>query len=79
MAKGGLMPTPLRRSLWRKVIAGLRLILIEVKNHIHPAGNLSNADNQAEQIGMNTTMVALILTGCWLVYGGIKPMWRKTS
>ena len=70
--------TPQRQEpVWWKVIVGLLLIFIEIKNHIAPATNLLKADNEGEQIGMNVAMVALIILGCWLVYSGIKPMWRK--
>ena len=73
------MPPQRQEPVWWKVVVGLLLIFIEVKNHIHPAANLLKADNQGEQIGMNTVMVALIVLGCWLVYSGIKPMWRRTK
>jgi len=53
------------------------LIFIEIKNHIDPAPNLLKANNPGEQAAMNGTMVALIVLGCWLVYSGVKPLWRK--
>ena len=57
---------------------GMLLIFVEVRNHVHPSANLLKANNQAEQTGMYVTMVALVLLGCWLVYSGVKPVWRKT-
>ena len=54
------------------------LIFVEVRNHVHPSAKLLKATNQAEQTGMYVTMVALVLLGCWLVYSGVKPVWRKT-
>ena len=56
---------------------GILLILVEVKNHVRPSANLLKANNQGEETGMYLTMVALILLGCWLVYSGVKPVWRK--
>jgi len=72
------MPPQLQKPIWWKVIVGLLLIFIEVNNRIHPAANLLKADNQGEQVGMNIAMVAVIALGCWLVYSGVKLMWRKT-
>ncbi len=61
-----------------KVIVGLLLIFVEVKNHVDPTPNLLKADNQTQQFGMNAAMFALIAPGCSLVYSGVKPIWRKT-
>lgn len=66
-----------QKPVWWKVISGLVLIFIEIKNHIHAAPNLLKADNLGQQVGMNAAAVALIAVGCWLVYSGAKPVWRK--
>jgi hypothetical protein len=55
------------------------LILVEVKNHAFPSTGLLKAENENEQLGMYIAMAALIGLGCWLVYSGIKPIWRKTG
>jgi hypothetical protein len=73
------MPPKRQEPVWWKVIAGLLLIFVKVKNHIDPAANVFRANSEGEQIGMNTAMVVLIAIGCWLVYSGIKPMWRGTK
>lgn len=71
------MLTKPQKPIWWRVIVGLMLIFIEVKNYIHPAANLLKANSPGEQAAMNGTMVALIVLGCWLVYSGVKPVWRK--
>jgi hypothetical protein len=68
-----------QKPVWWKVILGLVLILVEINNHTHPAPNLLKANNLGEQAGMNVAMVAIIAVGCWLVYSGAKPLWRKTQ
>jgi len=50
---------------------------LTLTNHIDPAPNLLKANNPGEQAAMNGTMVALIVLGCWLVYSGVKSLWRK--
>jgi hypothetical protein len=65
------------KPIWWRVIVGLLLIFIEIKSRIDPAPNLLKASNSGEQAAMNGTMVALIILGCWLVYSGVKPLWRK--
>jgi hypothetical protein len=61
------------------VISGLVLMFVEINNRIHPAPNLLKADNPGQQVGMNIAMVAITAVGCWLVYSGAKPVWRKTQ
>ena len=73
------MPTQSQQPVWWKVIVGMLLILVEVKNHVFPSANLLKANNEGEQLGMYFVMVVLIGLGCWLVYSGIKPIWRKTG
>jgi uncharacterized membrane protein YecN with MAPEG domain len=68
-----------QKPVWWKVIVGLLLIFVEINSRIHPAPNLLKADSPGEQIGMDVTMVALIAVGCWLVYSGARPLWRKTQ
>jgi hypothetical protein len=65
------------KPIWWRVIVGLLLIFIQIKSRIDPANNLLKASNSGEQAAMNGTMVALIILGCWLVYSGVKPLWRK--
>lgn len=77
--KGKPMPTQPQQPVWWKVIVGALLILVEVKNHAFPSANLLKANNEGEQLGMYIAMVVLIGLGCWLVYSGIKPMWRKAE
>jgi hypothetical protein len=77
--KGKPMPTQPQEPVWWKVIVGALLILVEVKNHAFPPANLLKANNEEEQLGMYIAMVVLIGLGCWLVYSGIKPIWRKTG
>jgi hypothetical protein len=67
-----------QKPVWWKVIVGLLLIFVEINNHINPAPNLLKANSPSEQVGMNVVMLALIALGCWLVYSGSKPLWRKT-
>ncbi len=71
------MLTQPQKPIWWRVVVGMILIFIEVKNYIHPAPNLLKANNPGELAAMNGTMVALIVLGCWLVYSGVKPVWRK--
>ena len=73
------MPTQSHQLVWWKVIIGMLLILVEVKNHILPSANLLKANNEGQQLGMYIAMVALIGRGCWLVYSGIKPICRKAG
>lgn len=73
------MPAQTQKPVWWKVILGLLLILVEINSRIHPAPNLLKASNPGEQVGMNATMLAIIAVGCWLVYSGVKPLWRKTQ
>lgn len=77
--KGKPMPTQPQQPVWWKVIVGALLILVEVKNHAFPSANLLKANNEGEQLGMYIAMAVLIGLGCWLVYSGIKPIWRKTG
>jgi hypothetical protein len=58
---------------------GSLLIIFQVKNYLAPAPNLLKASNQGEQMAMHGTMVALVVLGCWLVYTGAKPAWRKNG
>jgi hypothetical protein len=67
-----------QKPVWWKVIVGSLLIFVEINNHINPAPNLLKANGPSEQVGMNVVMLALIALGCWLVYSGAKPLWRKT-
>ena len=73
------MPDQLRRPIWWRVILGLVLVFGEVHGHVIPARNLLKASNDAQQFGMNIAAVVIILVGCWLVYSGGKPLWRKTQ
>lgn len=66
------------KPIWWKVILGLVLVYTEIHNHASPAPNLLRADNAAEQVGMNVAMIVIILVGCWLIYSGVRPLWRKT-
>jgi len=66
-----------QKPVWWKVILGLVLIFVEIHSHFYPAPNLLKADNPAQQTGMNIAMVLIIAAGCWLVYSGAKPVWRK--
>jgi uncharacterized membrane protein YecN with MAPEG domain len=68
-----------QKPVWWKVMVGLLLIFVEIDSRIHPAPNLLKADNPGEQIGMDATMVAIVAVGCWLVYSGARPLWRKTQ
>ena len=65
------------KPIWWRIVVGSLLVIIEVKNHIAPAPNLLKASNEGEQVGMYVVMVALIVLGCWLIYSGAKPVWRK--
>ena len=67
-----------QKPVWWKVILGLVLIFVEINNRIHPSSNLLKADNVGQQVGMDVAMFAIIAVGCWLVYSGAKPVWRKT-
>ena len=73
------MPTQSGKLVWWKIILGILLIFIEVKNHLFPTADLLKADNQTQQAGMYFMMVVLVVLGCWLVYSGIKPIWRKSG
>ena len=73
------MPYQSQKPVWWKIITGLVLILVEIKNHVDPASNVFKANNPGEQVGMYIAMVVLIAVGCWLVYSGVKPFWRKTE
>jgi len=66
-----------QKLVWWKVILGAVLIYVEINNRVHPAPNLLKAANSGEQIVMNITGVAIVAVGCWLIYSGIKPLWRK--
>jgi len=77
--RGKSMPTQSHQPVWWKVIIGMLLILVEVKNHILPSANLLKANNEGQQLCMYIAMVALIGLGCWLVYSGIKPICRKAG
>jgi hypothetical protein len=72
------MPHSPDRPVWWKVIVGSLLLFIEIDNHVHPAPNLIKAETPGEQAGMYMAMAGLIALGCWLLYSGTKPMWRKT-
>jgi hypothetical protein len=52
------MPSQAQKPIWWKIIVGMLLIFVEVRNHVHPSANLLKANNQAEQTGMYVTMVA---------------------
>ena len=65
------------KPIWWRIVVGSLLVIIEVKNHIAPAPNLLKASNEGEQVGMYVGMVAIIVLGCWLIYSGTKPVWRK--
>jgi hypothetical protein len=68
-----------QKPAWWKVVFGLLLIVVEINSRIRPAPNLLKASNSGEQVGMNAAMFAIIVVGCWLVYSGAKPLWRKTQ
>ena len=72
------MPHQSQKPVWWKVILGLVLVYVEIHSHVSPAPNFLRATNQAQQTGMDIMMVAIIVVGCWLVYSGAKPLWRKT-
>jgi len=71
------LPTQLQRPVWWRIIVGALLIFVEVKNNIHPAANLLKASTPGEQLVMNFAMATLIAIGCWLVFTGIAPFFRK--
>ena len=60
------MPIQPEKPVWWKIIIGVVLILIEVKNHLFPSADLLKANNAGEQVGMYIAMVAIIALGCWL-------------
>lgn len=66
------------RPVWWKVILGLVLIIVEIHSHVSPAANLLKASNHTQQVGMDVTALLIVLLGCWLVYSGTKPVWRKS-
>ncbi len=72
-----MQPQP-EKPIWWRIIVGSLLVIIELKNHIAPAPNLLKASNEAQQTGMYVAMVVLIFLGCWLIYSGAKPVWRKS-
>jgi hypothetical protein len=65
------------KPIWWRIVVGSLLVIIEVKNHIAPAPNLLIASNVGQQAAMYGVMVAIIVLGCWLIYSGAKPVWRK--
>ncbi len=72
------MPGESQKPVWWKILVGLVLLYVEIKNHFSQAPNLMKARDPAEQLGMNIAMGFFIALGCWLLYSGIKPVWRKT-
>jgi len=65
------------KPIWWRIVVGSLLVIIEVKNRIAPAPNLLKASNEGQQGAMYGVMVAVIVLGCWLIYSGAKPVWRK--
>jgi len=62
--------------IWR-VLLGVLLIYINAKNYLAPAPNLLKASNSTEQVGMNLGYFAMIGVGCWLIYTGTRPVWKR--
>jgi len=72
------MQPQVEKPIWWRIVVGSLLVIAEIKNHVAPAPNLLKASNEAQQQGMYIASVAIILLGCWLIYSGVKPVWRKT-
>ena len=73
------MPTQSQKAVWWKIIVGMSLIIIEIKNQLFPSANLLKANDVPKQLGMYVAMVAIVGVGCWLVYSGIKPIRPKAE
>jgi len=69
---------PQKPVAW-KVLVGLLLIFINANNLLAPAPNLLKAETRTEQTGMNIACFAMIGVGCWLIYSGVRPVWRRLS
>ena len=62
-----------------KILVGVLLVYINMTNFLAPAPNLLKAETPTEQTGMNIAYFAMIGVGCWLIYSGVRPVWRKLS
>lgn len=75
--KPGTFDLKAQKPVVWKILVGVLLIYINVTNFIAPAPNLLKAETPSEQTGMNIACFAMIGLGCWLIYSGVKPVWRK--
>jgi hypothetical protein len=61
---------------WGRVLLGSLLILIEAKNHFHPATNLLRPSNETEAAAMKATAIIFAFLGAWLVVSGVTARFK---
>jgi hypothetical protein len=64
--------------IW-KILVGALLVYINLENMIAPAPNLLKPSNSDERTGMYLAYFGMIGLGCWLLYSGLKPLWKKRT
>src|SRR5262249_58948781 len=64
---------------WWKILLGVLLIAVELKNQIAPSPDLLKADNEAQQAGMWVAAVVIYGVGLGLIVAGVRAKYNPIA